>query len=405
MSDYSHPNDPRRHHTSDTAQTAAVQTEPPSPAHSRGPWTPSAVALLVLIMLLSGAIGGFVGSRKTTGGDTGSGINAGQSASTLPKIDKSQTAPTELFAKVAERVSPSVVSISVQQSMGAEEGSGVILNADGTILTNNHVVAGGATGSGRIKVKFNDGKSADATIVGRDPSSDLAVIKAQNASDLRAATLGSSSSLHVGDSVLAIGSPLGLDGTVTAGIVSSLHRSVDLGGGGQNPFAPPSRGNDSLLDAIQTDAAINPGNSGGALVNMAGEVVGINTAIASLGSGAFGGQSGNIGVGFAIPIDEARNIAEQLASGQTPRRAVLGVNISQSSEGVFVAGVAAGSPAEKAGIKPDDIITKIDGTEVKTENALIVKIRSHKPGDRVKITFVRNGETHDVDVELASATP
>ncbi len=199
------------------------------------------------------------------------------------------TSPSGSLASTAATVKPSVVSITVRTASGEEEGSGVILRADGVILTNNHVVAD-ASGSDSITVKLSDGRTATASVVGTDPTTDLAVIKANGVSGLKAATLGDSDSLQVGDTVLAVGSPLGLDGSVTSGIVSALHRNVTA----------------TITDAVQTDAAINPGNSGGPLVNSSGRVVGIDTAIASLGG------SGSIGVGFAIPINKAVQVATQL---------------------------------------------------------------------------------------------
>jgi putative serine protease PepD len=196
-----------------------------------------------------------------------------------------------------------VVLITVTTSTGTSEGSGVIIRSDGTILTNNHVVSSAAGGLGVIKVTFASGRAADAGIVGRNPAADIAVIRARNVSRLRPATLGSASELHVGDTVLAIGSPLGLAGTVTSGIVSALHRTLTAGG---------QEGETNIADVVQTDTAINPGNSGGALVDDTGRVVGITTAIATLGGGYLGQQSGSIGLGFAIPIDTAFRIASGL---------------------------------------------------------------------------------------------
>lgn len=393
--------------TSRTEPTASHQATRPTPATDSAAdpaskpepsgirLTRSILILVVILSLGAGYFGGSIGAQNARTSLPVSNTLAkpgGENAKAEP--------PSETLAKVASQVTPSVVSISVLGNTGTEAGSGVILREDGTILTNNHVVADSIGFGSTIRVKFFDGSSSDARLVGRDPSSDLAVIKANVASNLQPAQLGSSASLHVGDTVLAIGSPLGLEGTVTSGIVSSLHRNVDLGGG-SNPFSPQSQDN-SLLDAIQTDAAINPGNSGGALVNLAGEVVGINTAIASMSSG-YGSQGGNIGLGFAIPVDTARNVAESLMAGTTPQRAVLGVSISQSSQGVFVAGVVSGGPAEKAGIKADDIITKIDDVDVRTEDALLARIRSHKPGDTVRISYLRGGALNSVDVQLGSA--
>jgi putative serine protease PepD len=229
------------------------------------------------------------------------------------------TASASQLAQVAASVLPSVVTIMVTTSNGSGEGSGVIIRSDGMILTNNHVIEAAADGAGTIKVAFSSGKSADASILGRNPAVDLAVIRASGVSDLVPAAFGSVSGLHVGDTVLAIGSPLGLAGSVTSGIVSALHRTITVGnrssqlyGGFPGQSSPAAS---VISNMIQTDTAINPGNSGGALVNDVGQVVGITTAIASTGGGYIGQQSGSIGVGFAIPADTASRIAAQLMAG------------------------------------------------------------------------------------------
>ena len=228
------------------------------------------------------------------------------------------TKPTQALAKIAAAVLPSVVSITVTTASQAGEGSGVILRSDGTIVTNNHVIEAAAGGTGAIRVIFSGGKSADATIVGQDAPADLAVIRAAGVSGLTPASFGSAASLHPGDTVLAIGSPLGLAGSVTSGIVSALHRTITVGSSqpdhlydGLPGQAAPGRS--TITNMIQTDTAINPGNSGGALIDDTGHVVGITTAIASLGGGYIGQQSGSIGVGFAIPADTATRIATQFA--------------------------------------------------------------------------------------------
>jgi putative serine protease PepD len=313
--------------------------------------------------------------------------------------------PTEGLARVADAVLPSVVSITVEEGNGAVQGSGVIISADGRILTNNHVVADAANG-GDLQVTFSDGDNADARIVGRDPATDLAVIQAQDVSGLDPATLGSSADLHVGDTVLAIGSPLGLNGSVTSGIVSALDRSITLGGESQgSPFG--NRGTPQTtasINAIQTDAAINPGNSGGPLINADGQVIGINTAIASASDlGGVGGQSGNIGVGFAIPIDDARDVAQQLVRNGEVEHAYLGVSIADADTGgALVGDVESGSPAHDAGLRQGDVITKVDGTNITNSASLTASIRSHSPGDRVTITYTRDGDEHTADVRLAT---
>ncbi|GII93735.1 S1C family serine protease [Sinosporangium siamense] len=307
-------------------------------------------------------------------------------------------------ADVAGNIRPSVVSIAV----GSGEGSGVILSEDGLILTNNHVVAGGGPGAD-MQVKFSDGKTAPATIVGTDPTTDLAVIKATGVSGLTKASLGDSDKVRVGDSVLAIGSPLGLEGSVTSGIVSALNRTLTVGG--QNDRMPPPgwggrRGESgaeggsatTITGAIQTDAAINAGNSGGALVNAAGQVIGINTAIAT------NGGEGNIGVGFAVPINTAKRISDQLVNGGKASHAYLGVNLTDATNetrGAMVASVQQGSPAEKAGLRQGDVVTKINDTNVDEADDVVGAVRGFKPGDQVTISYVRGGQSQTATVSLA----
>jgi putative serine protease PepD len=309
---------------------------------------------------------------------------------------------TEPLAQVADAVLPSVVSISFEAGQLSGSGSGIVISEDGLILTNNHVVAQAADG-GSTTVTFSDGSTADADIVGRDPATDLAVIQAADVDGLTPATFGSSDDLTVGDAVLAIGSPLGLDGSVTSGIVSAKNRAITLRGesGGQSPFggSTPSAGEVAVINAIQTDAAINPGNSGGALINADGEVVGVNTAIASLAQGT-SSQGGNIGVGFAIPIDAARDIAEQLIEDGSVTHAYLGVSIADAESGAHVGAVEDGTPAADAGLEEGDVITAVDGDRVADASALTAAVRSHAPGDEVEVTYVRDGDEQTVAVTL-----
>jgi putative serine protease PepD len=237
--------------------------------------------------------------------------------STPPLSPVAGTASASDLAKVAASVLPSVVTIVVTTNTSSGEGSGVIVRSDGTILTNNHVIEAAANGAGSIKVTFSSGKSADASIVGQDPEADLAVIRASGVSGLVPAAFGSVSGLHVGDTVLAIGSPLGLAGSVSSGIVSALHRTITVGSRSSQPYGGIAGQSPTsvISNVIQTDTAINPGNSGGALVNDVGQVVGITTAIASTAGGYYGQQSGSIGVGFAIPADTASRVAAQLMTG------------------------------------------------------------------------------------------
>ncbi|MCK2218930.1 trypsin-like peptidase domain-containing protein [Actinomadura sp. ATCC 31491] len=283
------------------------------------------------------------------------------------------------------------------------EGSGVVLSEDGLILTNNHVVVGAGQGGGQMTVKFSDGRTAKATVVGTDPATDLAVIRAEGVSGLTKATLGNSDLLKVGDDVLAIGSPLGLDGSVTKGIVSALDRTLTVGGE-QRQQVPPGWGQDqqtpseeptTIGGAIQTDASINPGNSGGALVNAAGELVGINTAIASEAAGG--------GVGFAIPVNTAKQVSDQLISSGKVTHAFLGVSVTDATgdvPGALIREITAGSPAEKAGLRQGDVITKINDKAVDGGDTVVGQVRGFKPGQAVKITYMRDGQAHDATVTL-----
>lgn len=352
-------------------------------------------AVLVAVSLGSGLAGAEFATRNNDTAKPATAVTS-TAASSTATVGTTGTQPRELLAKVAAAVQPSVVSIAVRGAGGGGEGSGVILTSDGTILTNNHVAEGGADG-GTVTVTFSDGKTAEATILGRDAGSDLAVIKAKNVSGLTAATLGDDRLLHVGDTVLAIGSPLGLEGSVSAGIVSALHRPVPIGNAA-------SGGPGSLGNAIQTDAPINPGNSGGALVDMNGRVIGINTAIATLGAGGRG-QSGSIGVGFAIPITSAKTIADQLVRGEKPAQAVLGVSVGDApSGGALVGPVTPGGAAEKSGVKSGDIITSVGESRISDAASLTAAIRSRRPGESVTLTYTRSGTTNTTTATLGTAT-
>ncbi|GAB3885327.1 S1C family serine protease [Terrabacter terrigena] len=321
-------------------------------------------------------------------------------------VQGNATAPD--WGAVAAAVAPSVVSIDVttQQSSGA--GSGVVFDKSGHILTNNHVVEG-AGSNGSITVTLSDGRTYDAAVVGTDPSTDLAVIKLTNApSDLTPITLGDSEALKVGDPTMAVGNPLGLSGTVTTGIVSALNRPVSTGTSSQSPFGQQSSGNEVVTNAIQTSAAINPGNSGGALVNAKGELIGINSSIASLGQGQ-GSQSGNIGIGFAIPVKEAKSIADQLIRSGKAQHAFLGVSTrdtvvtdgSAKRAGAQVVSVSNGTPAANAGIRTSDVIIAVDGQRVDSATALVGQIREMTAGEKTKLTIIRGGSRQDVEVTLA----
>lgn len=312
---------------------------------------------------------------QTTGDST-----SGQSVSVLSSVEE-----------VAQQVLPSVVSISVSTPRGTATGTGVIISSDGQILTNNHVVEG-AGSNDTVTVTFQDGSTAEANVVGTDPLTDLAVIKADGVTDLTPAQLGNSADLAVGEQVVAIGSPLGLEGTVTTGIVSALHRPVMAG--------DSANGSSSVIDAIQTDAPINPGNSGGPLVNMAGQVIGINSSIATTGQSA-----GSIGLGFAIPINQAKPIAEELLDSGTATHARIGIGVSNprdGSRGALVASVEPNSGAADAGLREGDVITKIDERLINDGTALVAAARSYRPGDTATITYQRGGDVHTAELTLGS---
>ena len=299
---------------------------------------------------------------------------------------------------VAAAVLPSVVKIDVAGPEGAGSGSGLILSSDGMILTNNHVIDA-ASGTGQIVVSFADGTSAEATILGADPLTDTAVIQAEGVSDLDAAVIGSSASLAVGQEVVAVGSPFGLDATVTSGIVSALDRPVNVG--------RDTSGNATTYPAIQTDAAINPGNSGGPLVDMTGAVVGINSSIRTAASqSGQEGPAGSIGLGFAIPIDGVMPIVEQMSAGETPTHARLGIRVSDteagSAAGALVGDVTARSTADEGGLAPGDVITQIDDARITGADSLVATIRSYRPGDTVALTWLSGDEEVTGDFVLDS---
>ena len=356
------------------------------------------VAGAVVLALLAGGTGGAVGyllADRGNGSVTIDGANLGAAPA------RSVQRPEGSVAGVAAKVLPSVVQIKVDTSDGTATGSGFVVDKNGLIVTNNHVVAGA---KGSIKVVFSNGRQTTAQLMGRSPGYDLAVIKV-NAKNLAALPLGNSDSVVVGDPVIAIGSPLGLSGTVTSGIISAKNRPVTAGERGSSDNA--------YINAVQTDAAINPGNSGGPLVDLDGEVIGVNSAIATVGGGSIGGESGNIGVGFAIPINQVRRTVEQLINKGEAQFPIIGASLDGRYEGpgARIATSAAangtpplihGGPAEKAGLQPGDVITAIDGTTVQDSSELIVAIRSHRPGETVTLTVKRNGDVRTVRVTLAA---
>jgi putative serine protease PepD len=400
----------------DPYRSEPFQTRPLDPAARSRRWTALVVAATAFVFGGGGvAVGAEVLNHDSNSTVTGSGLTVGSASSVALSNDPKS------YAAIAAKVLPSVVNINVTSQSESDTGSGIVLRSDGYILTNNHVVAAASDG-GQISVTFNDGSNSTAKVVGTDPLDDLAVIKVSK-SGLTPATLGDSSDIQVGDPVLAVGSPLGLQGTVTEGIVSALNRPVETEDDSQpqeqqeDPFGfgfgenstPQTTTEPTVIDAIQTDAAINPGNSGGALVDSAGQVIGINSAIASLGSTDLSGQSGSIGVGFAIPINQAKVIASELIESGHATHPLLGVEVGDatSADGAdqaIVRKVTAGGPADKAGIKEGDVITAIDGHPTAGADAVIAFVHSYQPGDDVTVTYVRSGSTKTATVTLSDST-
>lgn len=360
--------------------------------------------------VLTGAL--LVGGGAGVGGaalyDAANGDSAGSSsAAPLPVADTgNRTAASGSVESVASAVLPSVVALEVSGGGSGGSGSGVILDGDGLILTNDHVVTLGgeiSADQAEVTVKLNDGRRVRATVVGTDPLTDTALVRIDGVDDLTPITIGKSENLDVGEQVVAIGSPFGLDATVTSGIVSALDRPVEV--------ARDAEGNATAYPAIQTDAAINPGNSGGPLVNMDGQLVGINASIRSTGSGA-GAESGSIGLGFAIPIDEVLPIIEQLRAGETPTHARLGIQVTNAAgtagssdstlAGARIEEIEDGSAAAQAGLEQGDVITAIDGRGIDDTEGLIATVRSYRPGDTVKVTYLRGGDEGSAELKLGS---
>jgi putative serine protease PepD len=367
-----------------------------SQKHSRaGRLTIGALTIAVLSAGVGGGVATLMQPDRPALSSSISGPTPSMPAASLPAGSVEQ---------VATKVVPSVVKLETDMGRQSEEGSGIILTTDGLILTNNHVVAGANGGPGgpdggvQTKVTFANGATTNFKVVGTDPSSDIAVVQAVGATGLTPITLGSSGNLRVGQDVVAIGSPLGLEGTVTTGIVSALNRPVAAGGDAQNQ--------NTVLDAIQTDAAINPGNSGGALVNMNGELVGVNSAIATLGGDSGQSQSGSIGLGFAIPVDQAKRIADELIQSGTASHASLGVQVGNdaSVDGAKIVDVTGGGAAATAGLPSGVVVTKVDDRVISSADALVAAVRSRAPGDKVTLTYLDPaGKPQTVDVTLGKA--
>ncbi|GAB48356.1 S1C family serine protease [Mobilicoccus pelagius] len=396
----------------DAPASTMSPTDPPR--RRRGPWL---VLLLVGLVVLGLAAASLTSFTREEGDPAplsqSGGLPQGEAAPVAPVVQADASAPD--WSATAAAVSPSVVSITVESASAGGEGSGVVYDQNGHILTNHHVVAAGAGGKADILVTLADKRVFKARIVGTDPTTDLAVLALPNApSDLRPITPGDDRALKVGQPVMAIGNPLGLSGTVTTGIVSALNRPVATmqeSQGGQDPFGTGNRApaDPVVTNAIQTSAAINPGNSGGALVDASGKLVGINSAIASMGGGN-GQQSGNIGIGFAIPVTEARTVAMQLIEKHKVAHPYLGVRLRDvlATEGpttrraAGIVTVDGDTPAAQGGLRPGDAVIAVDGVPVDSALSLTAQVRAREVAAPATLTIVRDGDRKDVRVTLAA---
>jgi putative serine protease PepD len=380
---------------------APYQQQPaPKPRNRRG----GLVAAVLVAALVAGGLGGGLGYTLAKHDDNGSTtVAAADSGASQVKRNPNS------IAGVAAKALPSTVTIEAESTNGeGGTGTGFVFDTQGHIVTNNHVVADAVDG-GKLTATFPDGRKYDAEIVGHAQGYDVAVVKLKNApSDLKPLALGDSDKVAVGDETIAIGAPFGLSNTVTTGIISAKNRPVASSDGSGDSKA-------SYMSALQTDASINPGNSGGPLLDARGAVIGINSAIQSTGSsGGFGGsgQSGSIGLGFAIPINQAKYVAQQLIKAGKPVYAKIGASVSleNGSDGAKITdqgvngadAVESGGPAAEAGLRPGDVITKLDDRVIDSGPTLIGEIWTHKPGDKVEITYKRAGQEHTTEVTLGS---
>ena len=389
---------------------AALAQPGAEPAQSAKPRRLAELGTIAVLAAVLSSAGTYAVTRGDVAASPAAQARTSATTSAAPVVQADASAPN--WSVTAAAVSPSVVAISVQSGQGRGQGSGVIFDAKGNILTNNHVVAAGGQGS-QISVTLNDQRTYDATVVGTDPSTDLAVIKLTNApNDLKAIALGDAKTLTVGEPVMAVGNPLGLAGTVTTGIVSALDRPVTTSNQQSgDPLGQQSAGEPGVTNAVQTSAAINPGNSGGALVNAGGQLIGINSAIASLGSsGGSSSQSGNIGIGFAIPVNQARSIADQLIASGKATHTYLGVSSkddvvadgSAKRAAAVLTKVVSGTPADNAGLRAGDAIIAVDGRSIDGSLSLVAQVRERTVGDKVTLKVVRDGQSKDISVTLTS---
>ena len=433
------------------AQAANEAAPPPTPPAE--PVVPAAFAKpkrsvsipVAAAIAVAALVGGVSGAGVSVWAMSMNDDEKGTTASAPPAVTVNDPHNATTITAVAVKAAASVVTISVKSGKEGGTGSGVVLSKDGYILTNTHVVTlDGASANPTVQVQTSDGRLLEASIVGTDPIADLAVIKVKDVDDLVPATFADSAKLNVGDAAIAIGAPLGLAGTVTDGIVSSLNRSIqiassaapeesesdngDNGGNGQQGDSPfdfwqfDQNGSDQnstssssatiSLAVIQTDAAINPGNSGGALLDSDGNVIGINVAIASAGSGSSSGQSGSIGVGFAIPSNFAKRIADEIIKTGTATHGLLGASVldvteddSSSASGVVGAAIkeiVSGGAADKAGLKVGDVITGVDGIHITGKTDLTAQVRALAAGSEATFSYVRDGKSASVKVTLGT---
>ena len=392
------------------ASTAASASQAGPPQRPRRPgWGALVLASFLAAGLASGLTLGGVALLDDDAAPATSGTTATQNEPADPLVPV--TADGVDWAAVADAVSPSVVAIDVASAAGAGQGSGVILDAAGHVLTNNHVATGAGEGAD-IRIVLSDGRTFDdIEVVGLDPTTDLAVLQIVDPpADLVPISLGDSEGVDVGDPVMAVGNPLGLSDTVTTGIVSAVNRPVTTSGAEeQSPFSGGGTAAETVVtNAIQTDAAVNPGNSGGALVDATGALVGIPSSIAGTATGA--GQSGSIGVGFAIPVNEATRIADELIANGEATHAWLGVSLQDGTgtadgvtrQGAEIAEVTGGTPAADAGLQAGDVVTAIDGETVSGAESLTAQVRERAPGDQATLDVVRGGATQQVPVVLGT---
>lgn len=369
---------------------AGPQSTTPSSIYPQPPQRPGrrsgsgkAVIVAAVVALLAGGVAGGVGGYLVAS-EQSPVTSATENSLDQPRpARQTGNAPDGSVEAVAQKVTPSVVQIEVASADGAGEGSGFVLTDNGYVLTNNHVVEPAADGNGAIRVAFEDGRRVEASVVGRDPTTDIAVVKADGVSGLQPVELGRSDDLDVGEQVVAIGSPFQLSGTVTSGIVSALHRPVRAGGSSGDLA--------SVMDAIQTDAAINPGNSGGPLVDMSGRVIGINSAIYSPGGGLSGSRAGNVGIGFAIPIDQARRTADEIIKTGKATQTYIGALVSDARDrGATIREVQSDGPAAKSGLKKGDVVIKVGDRIIADADELVAAIRTRAPGEEVTFTLANN---------------